>query len=161
MKVTGNFSRISKQVGNLEGATRDAMRDVLQESVDTGADVMRDVVKSSGTNVSWRREWKNPPWGNAVNGRTGSFGGRIATGKMLDTITSQVDKDSKYRVRGRFGWLRGSKPYMAFQDQGFRHVLSGQYIEGMQAVRQGEEEAEIVFQTGAERVAKAIIDWKL
>lgn len=148
------FQRISKQVGALSGVARDEMRNVIGQSTEAGAEAMRDRVRLSGTGKTWVGDWGGYP--NGTPGRTGSFNGRIATGEMLDKIVSSVDTDSKFRVRGRFGWLRGSKPYFMFQDEGFRHALTGQLIEGMQAIRQGNEVAEEVFQEGAERVARQL-----
>lgn len=155
VKLKG-FERISKKVGMLEGVTRDEMRNVLEKSVEAGAESMRDTIRTSGTNKTWVAQWNNPPWKNAESGRTGSFNGRIASGEMLDKVVSSVDKDSKYRVRGRFGWLRGSKPYMMYQDLGFRHAITGGAVEGMNAQRKAAEEADEVFQEGAERVARAL-----
>lgn len=157
--MTG-FSRISKRVDGLEGSTRDSMRAVIADSVKTGELTMADAIQTRGTGRTWKPGWSTSTLPNAFYGRTGSIPGRVATGEMRDLVTSSVDADSKFRVRGRFGWLRGMQAYFDLQDEGFVHSLTGQRIEGMHARRDAMEMAELEFQQGAERVAKAIADWR-
>lgn len=89
-------------------------------------------INTSGTG----RTWAYP----SPNGRAGSYGGRVDTGEMRDQFGSNVEEGAG-SVEGKFGWLEGTPFYFLFQEYGFRHWITGELIEGMQALREADEEA--------------------
>lgn len=154
-----NFDLISKRIDGLEGATRNKMRVALQESLEDGRDKLRELIDQRGTGRTWYGGWGSMPHGTP--GRTGSSPGRNATGKMRDSATFEMSADSKYRVRGRFGWLGrlGDSKYMPMQDQGFTHWLTGEHIEGMMAIRDARQYADEQFERRAEKVARELANF--
>lgn len=118
------------------GARRSKVMDRVEEAVETslekGEAVMKEAVATRGTGNTWSR-----PWG--PNGRTGSFPGRIDSGDMQKGVRGEITESTAHRVTGSLGWDPDSPEYIAFQDQGFRHVLTGEYVEGMMALRDGAE----------------------
>jgi len=110
----------------------DKVEAAMDDALEKGERAMKDMVATRGTGKEWTR-----PWGR--NGRTGSFPGRVDTGDMQAEIRGKVTEKTRDRVVGNLGWDEDSADYIAYQDQGFRHVLTGQYVEGMRALRDGGE----------------------
>jgi hypothetical protein len=62
---------------------------------------------------------------------------RIDTEQMKSQVSYEDAKGSRWRVSGKFGWgLQGTifDPYYIFQEQGFRHYLSGKNVPPMHAL---------------------------
>lgn len=104
----------------------------MEETTSVGVEVMRDVVETSGTDRLWARPWY---------GRTGSGRGRIDTGTMLKDIAKDPVTDTSSGVKSAFGWVKGSPTYAVHQEYGFTHVLTGEVVQGMHAMRQAEADA--------------------
>lgn len=61
--------------------------------------------------------------------RTSGPQGRRRTGDMYNAVAARTNP----RV-SNFGWINGAKPYYLYQEGGFTHSGSGEWIEGMYAV---------------------------
>jgi len=132
-----------------ESYTTKELRFAMEETVEFTENVMRDTVENSGTDKTWSRSW---------NGRTSSGRGRVDTGKMRNSIDSQVEVRGNGDVVGRVGWIKGTPEYTKFQEYGFRHWITGQSIAGMFATRDGAEQGfdELLsnLEKGAQRLFK-------
>lgn len=93
---------------------------ILERSMDEGAILMKEYISTRGTAKGGARP-DNP--------------GRIDTERMLKAVESNVTPYGPKRVRGTFGWLSDKADYFKWQEGGFDHVLSGEYIEGMYAMQ--------------------------
>lgn len=70
--------------------------------------------------------------GTGYNGHTG----RVDTGAMVDAIDGQVFQDGVSLIVGRFGFTTQRELYFALQTvTGFKHYLSGEFIEPTYAFR--------------------------
>lgn len=128
-------------------STMDRVEAAMDSATESGREAMREAVETRGTGNTWSH-----PWGD----RTGSFPGRVDTGHMLDEVQGEVTERTKHSVTGMVGWKGDSEAYIAFQDQGFRHVLTGQYVEGMRALRDGSEVAKTALLSDLEEIARSI-----
>lgn len=62
--------------------------------------------------------------------------GRIESGKMYDEVSYRVWQDSDGSIHGELGFLDGGELYEFLQtDTGFRHWISGEFIEPTYALR--------------------------
>ena len=147
------FERLSKVAKGLEPATRNKVRVAMQESLEEGRDELRRLIDERGTGRTWYGDWGSMPHGTP--GRTASKPGRNASGNMRELASFEISADTKNRVRGRFGWLGrlGSNSYVIAQDQGFRHWITGEQIQGMRAVRDAAIHADQEFERRAEKIA--------
>lgn len=57
---------------------------------------------------------------------------RIDTTKMISSVKFKHAKSSYFY--GRFGWVDVHEDYFKYQDEGFRHWISGKHIPGMFAL---------------------------
>lgn len=144
----------SVSIGNLDQLLR--IRDInlgqeFQGAMDTamerGEEAMKEAVATRGTGKTWSR-----PWGR--NGRTGSHPGRIDSGDMQAEVRGIITESSDNHVEGNLGWDENSEAYIAYQDQGFEHVITGDYIEGMSALRDGAELARNVLLEEVDNIVK-------
>lgn len=70
--------------------------------------------------------------GTGYNGHAG----RVDTGAMIDAIGGQVFQDGVNLIVGRFGFTTQRELYFALQTvTGFKHYLSGEFIEPTYAFR--------------------------
>lgn len=111
---------------------RDAMKDVMVETTEFGAESMRDVIDSTGTDREWKSTWY---------GRTGTGRSRNDTGKMRSEVKPGEIHTSQHSVSSSFGWNKGTPFYALFQNYGFTHYLTGEVIEGMNALEEGRLDA--------------------
>lgn len=93
-------------VSNVEKGAQEGLEEVSQRG-ETG---VRDFITSRGRPTSGPN-------------------GRYRTGEMYSKVGSATTKG-----KSNFGWINGVKPYYLYQDGGFTHVGSGQWIEGMYAM---------------------------
>lgn len=100
----------------------------VKESVEEGATAMKGMIETRGTGKTWTK-----PWGRSSRGA--SIPGRVDTGQMRDAVEGKVTSASPTRVEGMVGWEDGSPDYFDFQENSFRHAISGQTIAGMQTLR--------------------------
>lgn len=117
----------------------------MTKAMDAGQDALKDAINTRGTGKTWSR-----PWG----GREGSFPGRVDRGDMLSAAKGEVTKKDAHSVDGLLGWPEDSPDYIAYQDQGFYHVLVDEQIEGMMALRDSAELAERVLVDEIENIAR-------
>ncbi|AWY05865.1 hypothetical protein SEA_PLATTE_41 [Microbacterium phage Platte] len=123
----------------LEGAMTKAM--------DAGQDALKDAINTRGTGETWSR-----PWGRS--GREASIPGRVDSGDMLSAAKGEVTGRDNHSVDGELGWPEDSPEYIAYQDQGFHHVIANRDIEGMFALRDAAELAERVLVEEVENIAR-------
>lgn len=88
--------------------------DAVEQSLILGKATVKEYISTRGT---------------ARSGKAG----RIETGKMLKSVRSRKGTFSRVTAEGVFGLGRGPY-YSLFQEEGFRHYLSGRWVEGMFAV---------------------------
>jgi hypothetical protein len=122
-------------------ALEDATGEELEQSMADGADYMRYFIATRGTNRPWS-------WGG------GNKAGRIESGNMVEAVKHRVDRMTSGRVRGFFGWLDAwnnpENDYFLFQEGGFTHNRTGEFIEGMYALA---DAAEAAFEEMRGRIA--------
>lgn len=122
MKITGSREPLSKWFKvEVQGAIMDDVHEIVEDVTEGGARQMRQIISTSGTPKSGKE-------------------GRIETGKMLDEVKTDVGRGGN-SVVGQFGWLDEQLDYFYYQDEGFRHWISGEMIPGMFALTQSYEEA--------------------
>lgn len=121
----------------------------MEDTLEFTKEVIIDTIETSGTDRQWSRSW---------GGRTQSGPGRVNTGEMRDSVDTDVIVIRNGVVEGRAGWLNGTPTYAKFQELGFRHWITGEFIEGMQSLREGAEqgadEAVRLLDDVAKRMAK-------
>jgi len=62
--------------------------------------------------------------------------GRVDSGDMVGDISSEILESNDRRIVGEFGWLGTEKDYYVYQTAtGFRHYLTGDFIEPTYALR--------------------------
>lgn len=116
----------------------------MQSIVEKAAEAMRLIIQTSGTGKTWTRP--------SSSGRTGSSPGRVDTGNMLDAVKWRVSSEGGNLV-GEFGWLDNQEPYFMYQESGFSHVGSGEWVRGMLALQDASLAAKEEFLT---RLANAL-----
>lgn len=102
----------------------------MEALVEDAAALMKDLIASRGRNRSWEDSWPSRAGGR----RWGSGPGRIDSGEMFDNVKSRVEYSSD-TIKGEFGWLDNEEMYYLFQEDGFTHFISGEYIPGMLALQ--------------------------
>lgn len=121
----------------------------MEDTVEFTKEVIVDAIENSGTDRQWVRPWY---------GRTHSGKGRVDTGEMRDSVNTEVTVLTDGVVEGKVGWLDGSPAYAEFQELGFRHWITGEFIQGMMSLRegaeQGSEEAIRLLDEAARNIAK-------
>lgn len=157
--VIRGFANISKRVGEAPAVLQLRLKAALQESLEEGRDEMRRLIEARGSRSPWVANWDG--WKNAHPGRRGSEPGRVASGKMRDMATFTMSSDTKYRVRGRVGWVGrlGKNRYFTAQDQGFTHHITGQQIEGMMVLRDAARKVDEEFEKRAEKIARDVANF--
>jgi hypothetical protein len=121
------FSRI------VEGVNDTAVT-VVRDAVVLGEDLMQQGIEYGGTLEQWTRADRY--------GRWSSDPGRVASGKMLDAVESDMEVDDNH-VRGEFGWIDNYEDYFGFQEAGFYHVRAQREVASMHALS---DAAEAVFE---------------
>lgn len=156
--IVRGFDAISKKIGEVGPELHRQLKGALQESLEDGRDEMRRRIESGGTGKTWVANWDR--WANAHPGRRASSPGRVASGRMRDRVTFEMSSDTKYRVRGRVGWTGrlGKDRYFVAQDQGFRHHITGERVQGMMILRDIGNFVDQRFEERAERIARSIAD---
>lgn len=82
--------------------------------------------------------------------RTSGPRGRYETGAMFNSVAGRTAPGVS-----NFGWINGMKPYFLFQEGGFRHVNSGEWVQGMYAVS---DSADITFEWFKAHMDKVVRD---
>jgi hypothetical protein len=113
----------------------------MGDLVKTAAELMQQMIRTRGTGRSWSGDFGSLAHGHP--GRTASSPGRVASGHMVDSVAWRAEMEGGKLV-GEFGWLTNRDPYFLFQEEGFRHNVTGEKIAGMMALEdagiQGREE---------------------
>lgn len=128
-------------------STMDRVEAAVAEAAEKGKEVMREAIETRGTGKTWKSSWF---------GRTGSFPGRVDSGDMLRDVEGEVLTRTATTVTGVVGWADNDPMYYALQEGGFRHVLTGEMVEGMMALRDGAEVAKNSLVRGMEDIARDI-----
>jgi hypothetical protein len=104
----------------------------VEETVVESAREMKTLIKTRGTD----RQWSGYYIGRSGIPRNRSGRGRIDSGNMLDSVSSQYILDVSNIKTGEFGWIKGDpENYFVKQEEGFYNQLSSSYIEPMNALR--------------------------
>lgn len=119
-------SWFDRKVENLNRRTFRA----LDESMKEGAETTQTFIATRGTSGTGKQ-------------------GRVDTGKMLDSVSSDAKLLNKDEAEGRFGWI-GEEPFYARYQE-----LGTQYIEPMNALS---DAAEITVQELRAKLGDAIKD---
>lgn len=125
----------------------DEFEGAMTKAMEAGQGALKEAVNTRGTGETWSR-----PWGRSD--REGSFPGRVDSGEMLAQAKGEVTGKDAHSVDGELGWPEDSPEYIAYQDQGFYHVIAHKDIEGMMALRDATELAEQVLVEEIENVAR-------
>lgn len=107
------------------------VEDKLDHLTEAGKDAIREGAKEGEALTKEHIQTR----GTAKSGKQG----RIETGRMLNAVTSRVEKDTDTEIEAAFGWLDDRENYFALQEGGFTHV-SGVTVEGMFALSDAGEE---------------------
>lgn len=102
---------------------------ITNEVRDAVIDTAREGAEEARNNVATR--------GTAKSGKAG----RIETGRMINSINSEVLSSGGLEVEARFGF-KGEPDYTVYQEGGFTHNRSGEWITGMYAVTDAAMNAE-------------------
>lgn len=88
---------------------------IVDDELNKAVERMRHIIMTSGT------ESTNRP-------------GRTESEKMLNSVSRTPVSNDPYAVSGQFGWLQDPERYFQYQEDGFTHYQTGQWIEGMHAM---------------------------
>lgn len=113
----GDLRMLRMRIENLPQEQLDQAAQIMEDVTEEGADMMREYIRTRGTDKSGKA-------------------GRIETGKMLDSVESAVHRNPK-SVRGEFGWGVSGGPhekYFDYQENGFKHWISGENVPPMHAM---------------------------
>lgn len=103
----------------------------IVKNVDKGAEEGLKDVSKTGEDLIRNFIYSRPA-------RTSGPSGRYKTGDMSNAVSSRSEAR-----KSNFGWINDVKPYYLFQEGGFTHVGSGEWIKGMYAVT---DSADITFE---------------
>ena len=124
-------------------SVEDTSGEELEHAMQNGAEYMRYFIATRGTNRPWA-------WGG------GNKSGRIESGHMIGEVDHRVDNTVRGK-RGFFGWLGAwanpDNDYFRFQEGGFTHNRTGEFIEGMYAMA---DAAEAAFEELRTRIADRV-----
>lgn len=95
-------------------AVTEEAKDAVKAGAKEGEDLTKEYIRTRGTAKSGKQ-------------------GRIDTGRMINAVSSQVEKDTDTEIEASFGWTRDREKYFALQEGGFIHT-SGVTVEGMYAL---------------------------
>lgn len=93
-----------------------------------GEKLIEDKIKTSGTGETWSRTYSR----GGID-RSGSIGGRVWTGKMINAVNGKTSS-SPNMATAQFGWTDGAEPYYLYQEYGFDHNRAQRHIRGMFAL---------------------------
>ena len=111
--MSENFNANAWFEGKVKELSRRTRR-AFREAVKDGEELTKDNIETRGTTKSGKR-------------------GRIESGAMRDSVDSKITKENQEEIEGWFGYKDG--PYWtAFQEPGFVHYGSGQFVEGTYAL---------------------------
>ena len=117
----------------------DELESAMQKTVEFTKEVVVDAVENSGTAKSGKR-------------------GRIRTGRMRNSVKTDVETIGDDRVVGKVGWFNDSPEYAKWQELGFNHWISSEFITGMYSLveggAQGSQEASKLVDDVARRIFK-------
>lgn len=148
VKIGPGFKRIRELFA--EESIVDFAEVAMQEAIDAGVDAALDAIDTSGNPD---KAWVNPfPVFFENSGRKMQpTADRVDTGSMRDDIGGRVYRSKRNTISGEVGWINGSESYYKYQEYGFTHWITGQYITGMGALRSAKETTEMVFRDRIER----------
>ena len=112
----GDLRKLRMRIENLPEEALDEAEQIMEDITKEGADLMRQYIRTRGTPDSGKM-------------------GRIESGTMLEEVEHAVHRNPK-SVRGEFGWgVDGGlhEKYFDYQENGFRHWLSGKNVPPMHA----------------------------
>lgn len=132
------------------GDTQTTLKNIVDVAVTEGATAMREITLNNGTNNDWGAFWPSRAFGR----KSSSTRARVDTGEMLNSIDSKILDSSPTKASGEFGWTKNQQEYFIYQDQGFRHWITGEWIYGMEALRNAYSHSVYVLQTELRKAFK-------
>ena len=115
------FAQISRDVRFATEGLEDQVRQIIEEESEWMAERMRHYISVRATPKVKAGTWTAPREG------------RIVTGKMHDSVKVEV-AGGQTQITTRVGWVDKNPHYALFQDHGFTHVNSNEFIEGMNSM---------------------------
>jgi hypothetical protein len=112
-----NMGRLETRLAAMEHRLEEEAGELLDEMADMGVNLMKQYIGERGTEESGKS-------------------GRIETGHMLESVDRTEVRHNKGRGYVKYGWglnEESSEPYFEYQENGFRHWLSGKDIPPMHA----------------------------
>lgn len=97
--------------------------DIIEDVTLFGEDRMREIIETAITATGVRRA------------ESGGHPGRVESGDMIDSISTDIDLIGKNRIEGTFGWIDKLDPYFLYQEYGTND------IDAMRALQQAYIEA--------------------
>ena len=118
----GDVKKIALRIENIPEELMEMANDVIDEVTDDGAELMREYIMTRATDKVRERYGRE---------------GRYRPGKAMYKAVKSGTKQNRRSVVGTFGWgVDGSanEDYFRFQEEGFRHWISGEDIVPMHAL---------------------------
>lgn len=109
-----DFDKLATKVRGIPEEIMDDVEPLMERTAETGEQLMKAFISTRGTTKSGKR-------------------GRIETGKMLDSVHSEV-KRSGTTITARWGWTKDVEKYFLYQENGFRNAWSREDVEPMHAL---------------------------
>ncbi len=153
--IVRGFTSTSKKIGEASDVLQKKLDSAMRESLKEGQAYGRSRIDTAGTGKTWSGDWGSMK--NSHPGRQSSTPGRVASGKMREKFSFESSV-SAGKVNGRIGWLGrlGEDRYFIAQEEGFRHSITGERVEGMKIMRDVGQFVDAQFESKAEKIAKDI-----
>jgi hypothetical protein len=158
--VRVDVTRALSQLGEVGRAADVALQDMQMELAQMGREKMVEYIETRGTGNTWLKPMRAKEIDPVGSLRSGSYPGRVNTGKMRDAVRVRFERGQK-QVRAAFGWIDNAEPYFYAQEhgmrpnrrQGFRKSLD---IPGMFALRDARLHVVSMMPKVAEKYKKRI-----
>ena len=145
-------SRLEDMSKNIAKRAHEELKEVAKE----GETKLKGMIRAKGTGKGWYWDYGGMAHGHP--GRLGGYGGRVASGKMLNAVTSEVRAGGS-SAEARIGWVKEYEDYFGYQETGFSHQVAGA-VAGMENMSEmmawASERLEGLFKFMEEEVDKAI-----
>ena len=128
-----------------------SVENAVRIAVEDGAQVMKSNIQTGGTKKPWGGGWRGRKSGEISFGNKSA---RVDSGDMLNDVDSAITESTPSRVVGMFGWIRKQEEYYRFQEYGFRHFLTREMVEPMNALRDAFTHAKNVMEKELRKALK-------
>ena len=145
-----DINTITTSLRLAQESLREGALEVVLDATEAGAEGMREAIRTDN-----QTQWVGK----------GQFAteGRQDHGLFLDGVKEDAEIFDTV-ARGKFGWIKSTGDwgdtegsewlnYFGYQEHGFRHWLSGNWIPGVQAAYHGAQRAKAVMAAGMKRLS--------